>query len=231
MAWTKVKVKRGKRPLIKVAKWLKDNFGNPKDFLFCGGYMRWACSPHGNVNGTDIDIYVTNPQLEDHIKMVYLEKLPKYKLSETPTCYNFNTQGDFGYDVQIIKPTVIDNFVGTGSLKTIIDNFDFTICRIGISAKNVLAKKWMATADKDFMDDEKKKVIRIKNIHCPIGNMYRAIKYCKKGYWFSSREMIKLFLDWDQRDESYRIELLELIQLENPDENDIWQLERLLRFD
>jgi hypothetical protein len=100
--------------------------------------------------------------------------------------------------IQLIKPRKTGNMVATGPMQEVLENFDFTVVRAGLLSPDT------ALVDRDFWDDEKHQRLQIKNIHCPVGSTYRCAKYIKKGYSIRPKEMIKLFLDWDQRDEEYR---------------------------
>jgi hypothetical protein len=108
-------------------------------------------------------------------------------------------------------------------METILENFDFTVVRIGLSNPEV------ALADADFMHDEEKHQLRIKNIHCPISSTYRVMKYRSKGYWPPTLEILKLFFDWDERDEEYKMNIFQFFQKEDPTKEEIDEMERLMR--
>jgi hypothetical protein len=114
-------------------------------------------------------------------------------------------------------------------METILKNFDFTIIRVGIlSEEEVLA-------DADFEHDEKNRLLRFKNIHCPVSSTLRCMKYSRKGYYLRPFESLKLFIDWSNRTDDYRAELVGF--LEKADEGDgltreeVDELEKLMRID
>ena len=136
---------------------------------------------------------------------------------------------------QIIKPVIEGKIVTMGSVEEILGNFDFTITRAAILNPTT------CFVDEDFMEDENRHVLQLKNIHCPVSSLLRCLKYAKKGYWMRPSEALKLFNDWDDRGEDYKINLIELFrksfakdadgkQIEM-EKKEIDELERLLRID
>jgi hypothetical protein len=74
--------------------------------------------------------------------------------------------------------------------------------------------------------------------------VFRLIKYTKRGYWVTPREVLKLFVDWENRDDEYRLKIVELFKKSEsfdpdaPDESkgglskeEIDELEELMRID
>ncbi len=131
--------------------------------------------------------------------------------------------------IQLIKPMKEGRVVSFGSMKEILSNFDFTVIRAG------LLDYTLALVDADFIHDEGARILRLKNIHCPISSTLRCMKYARKGYWLPPFNCIKLFLDWDGRDDNYRIKLIEFLDKANDGEGltqkDIDELEALMRID
>jgi len=137
---------------------------------------------------------------------------------------------------QIIKPVIEGKIVTLGTEEEIINNFDFSIVRAAIlSPTEVLV-------DEDFEEDEKHHLLRLKNIHCPISSLLRCCKYARKGYFMRPAEALKLFNDWVDRGEEYRVRILELFKTSafgekdegNPNgisREEIDELEALLRID
>ena len=82
-----------------------------------------------------------------------------------------------------------------------------------------------------------KRRIVIKNIHCPISSTYRIIKYTRRGYWVNTPEILKLFVDWEDRDDEYKARLMDFFdrladgEAAEPTEQEIMEIERLLRID
>ena len=107
--------------------------------------------------------------------------------------------------LQLIKPVEEGAIVAVGEMEDILNNFDFTVVRCGlISSTEIMA-------DIDFLKDEQKHILRIKNIHCPISSMLRCMKYSRKGYCIKPMEVLKLFADWDNRNDEYKERLYDFL--------------------
>jgi len=232
---------------------LKRGFYEIKDFfkicqesnaVICGGYARYCASPlpmQRLVLAGDVDIF---PRTEGASEKVFkaltsmgFEKRHENKVSITlQPKEDKKDQLDYLPIPQIIKPVTEGSVVTLGSVEEILDNFDFTIARAAIiSSTEVLV-------DEQFEADERKKILRLKNIHCPISSLLRCCKYTRKGYFMRPAEAIKLFNDWTDRGDDYRIRILELFKesakgeksKENPGgmtREEIDELESLLRID
>lgn len=133
--------------------------------------------------------------------------------------------------IQVIKPVLAGAIVTVGTMEAVLNNFDFTIVRVGLLSPT------MALADSEFLEDDKTCKLRFKNIHCPISSTLRAVKYSKKGFWMGALECSKLFIDWSERGEEYRVNLLDLLDKmktpdgEEPSKEDIEELEKLMNID
>ena len=123
---------------------------------------------------------------------------------------------------------VIKKYSFSGPQET-IDNFDFTIARVGITKESL--EKNEAIADVDFKEDDSGNRLNIKNIHCPIAQIYRVSKYMEKGYWLPMRQTLKIVQDWETRPEEYKNKILEVVKKEDPTKEEIQELERLLHID
>jgi len=210
--------------------------------VICGGYARYCASPRKEpVKAGDVDFF---PKTEDgvagmqkdleemgfelrHENHVSITMRPKpceeEKLAYLPT-------------PQIIKPVVEGKIVTLGSVEEILENFDFTIVRAAIiSSTEVLV-------DEEFMVDEAKMILRLRNIHCPVSSLLRCCKYARKGYFMRPGETLKLFNDWTDRGDDYKLRLLDLFKKsadgefseDNPGgmtREEIDELEGLLRID
>jgi hypothetical protein len=55
------------------------------------------------------------------------------------------------------------------------------------------------------------------------------MKYRSKGYWPPTLEILKLFFDWDERDEEYKMNIFQFFQKEDPTKEEIDEMERLMR--
>lgn len=207
----------------------------------CGGYVRYMCSPKKQPHiAGDVDIY--SYSLDDYKRLRELienmnvgGKLYKMNIKhENEVSVTFRDIDDVNHPffisptIQLIKPLKQGAMVLEGDMKTVLENFDFSVVRCGLINENE------AMVDADFFHDEFNNILRLKNIHCPISSTVRCIKYGKKGYWMTPMEALKLFIDWDGRDESYRIEIIETVQRFQKDgitREEIEDLESLMRID
>lgn len=206
------------------------------DAFVCGGYARYCASPLDKpIKAGDVDIYCKNmdtfDMLYQHFKYTGLEVrfdsdvAVTYKKAPKNHWYS-------GPVIQLIKPIDQGAIVASGEMETILSNFDFSVIRCGIVLLE--SGQYMVMADKDFMRDETKKFLRIKNIHCPISSLLRFMKYARKGYDTRPVQLAKLFADWDNRSDAYRERLLELFtnaEAGDLTKDEIDNLEALLRID
>lgn len=221
----KVKIVRNKE----LVKELLKTIGTREAYIM-GGFARHCCSPNKAQNYSDIDIYCRDEKafesMRKKLKSIGLiEHKKEYKVC---IMYRKNKNVFNNLKVQLIKPIEDFNLKTKGSIEDILRNFDFSIARVGILNENY------CIADEDFLKDEKAKKIRVKFIHCPISSTIRLMKYAKKGYKISPREVFKLFMDWDNRDDDYINTLYNLFEKADKGEItdvEIEHLERLLRRD
>jgi len=206
-------------------------FSYPDSFI-CGGYVRYMCAPVTNpIPAGDVDIYSINEGAYKKLFNVFDKQMKLEAKHENEVSLTFKKVTDkdhflFGTPtIQLIKPLNEGAIVAGADMQTILENFDFTVIRIGLKDKNV------ALADKDYIHDETHKVLRLKNIHCPLSSTLRCMKYSKKGYWLPVVETLKLFTDWDERDDDYKIKLMDFLAKEDLSEEDVNELEKLLRID
>ena len=203
--------------------------------VICGGYVRYMCSPQLNpIPAGDIDIYFQNE--EDHdlfIKKIKNAGMEIKHENEISTTFKRTNDPDieFAYcpTIQVIKPKLEGAIVAVGTLEEILDNFDFTVVRVGLVTLEG------ALADDDFLEDELHKKLQIKNIHCPVSSTLRCMKYAKKGYFLHPFEVLKLLSDWENRDIEYRDNLAALLKESHEkgelDQKQIDELESLLWVD
>jgi hypothetical protein len=194
-----------------------------------GGYVRWMCSPKENpTKAGDVDIYCENQDVFDLMKTTLLNLNLKVK-NDNPMALTFETNPEFSKTVQIIKPIKDGAIVAMGGFETILSHFDFTVIRCG------LINETTALVDSDFLHDEERNLLRLKNIHCPISSTLRCMKYAKKGYFLQPSECLKLFADWQNRSDDYKFKIISGLQRieaeEQLSEADINELERLMRID
>ena len=203
--------------------------------FICGGYVRYMASPNTNpVPAGDVDVYCIDPDTFSDLKERFQKDGLKIR-HENPMAITYRRcKGDHIYSacptIQLIKPIKEGKIVAFGSMKEVIENFDFTIIRIGLDPND----KYQALADADFIHDEKNLILRLKNIHCPVSSTLRCMKYAKKRYWLPAFQTLRLFLDWDQRSDEYREKLFEFFNKFEGDgltQEEINELEALMRID
>jgi|GEM_PF-2212729 hypothetical protein len=200
--------------------------------IICGGYVRYMASPRRKVEPPgDVDIYsCTEDAFEANLKEFDALGFDRRHENDMAVTYRQHKEMPWGAApaIQVIKPVIEGAIVAFGSMEEILENFDFTVVRVGLlDPETVLA-------DPDFERDEMERKLRFKNIHCPVSSMLRACKYYKKGYWMRPSEAIRLFIDWDDRSESYRASLIDLLARSKEGElsrEDVEELEALLRID
>lgn len=204
------------------------------DVFICGGYARWCASPKYKPEPAgDIDIYSQSKKAYNLLKKILLnnEKLKIKDENEMAITFEHPLTGKFHYmpPIQIIKPVKDGSIVAVGDKTTILSNFDFTIIRAAIESPTEVM------VDKDFIHDEEKGVLRLKNIHCPVSSLLRCLKYVKKGYWLRPIEAARLFYDWMERDVGYREKVILYIEKADKGEGltkeQVDELERLMRID
>jgi hypothetical protein len=207
----------------------------------CGGFARYCASPVKDVaKAGDVDFFPQSEEsatalLEDLKAMGFVVK------HENHVSYTLEPGKDaigIGYlpTPQVIKPMIEGKIVTLGTPEEILQNFDFTIVRAAILNEDEVL------VDCDFIVDEIKRKLCLKNIHCPISSTLRCCKYARKGYWMPPSEALKLFMEWDARGDEYKIKLLELFKASEKGEatednpfgmtrEQIDELEALLRID
>ena len=180
----------------------------------------------------DIDVYCETEDvfgiLQKALEAANLEVRHENNISLT---YEGKEDGDYAYmpPIQLIKPMQEARIVSFGNKKTILENFDFTVIRAAILTPEEVM------VDADFMHDEKHTLLRLKNIHCPVSSTLRCMKYSRKGYYLRPFECLKLFIDWSDRSDEYRLKLIDF--LEKASENDglskeeVDELEAMMRID
>jgi hypothetical protein len=203
--------------------------------FICGGYARYCASPNvGNRLGKagDVDIYGPTDKTFERVRDYFkFEKVEIRHENDMAITYRRPKSGPYQYcpTIQLIKPMKEGRVVAVGTMEEILENFDFTVVRAAIVNEGTVL------VDADFMHDEERKILRLKNIHCPISSTLRCMKYAAKGYWLPPRQALSLFLDWEARTDAYREELLNFIMRIDNDEKltkeEINKFEALMRRD
>jgi len=204
--------------------------------LICGGYVRYMCSTSKSVERAgDVDVYFPDEDSFTKFRELMEKKYNVSVVHENTMAVTFKKVDDpesplFQTPViQIIKPVKEGKIVATGSLMDILENFDFTVVRCGL----VTAES--ALVDADFEHDEPRRILRLKNIHCPVSSTLRCMKYSRKGYWLPPMQAVRLFLDWDNRDLDWKTKLFTFLKAaetgEGLTQKDIDELEAMMRVD
>jgi len=221
--FVEVRVFRGFTEIQNIYYMIHDHGG-----IILGGYVRWMCSPILKpVPATDLDVY--SPTKEIFAKMEETFKNKGFEMkneNDLAIMYKPFKKDHMMFPcptVNLIKPMKEGVVVTQGSMEDILVNFDFTVVRIGLLSPHV------ALADADFLHDEEKKFLRIKNIHCPISTTYRLMKYNRKGYWPGTRQTLEVFIDWENRDEEYKMKIMEFVNKEDPSKDEIDEMEKMMR--
>ena len=191
-----------------------------------GGYVRYMCSQRRKPPlPNDVDVYCPNTESFEWVKAEceYQKREIKHE-NDMSITYKLRDH-DLHPSLQLIKPMRKGSIISDGPIEEILESFDFTICRLGL-----IEPEW-ALGDESFIEDDKKRQIIIKNIHCPISSTLRAMKYAKKGYFLNTRECLKLFIDWEGRSEEYRLEIITLLGKGELTKEEIEDLEVLMRID
>ena len=204
--------------------------------FICGGYARYCMSPNQNpALPVDIDIYTPNEKIFEELKFYFIDKERLKVKHENKISITFHRpkEGKYAYHlpIQIIKPIkeghIVTSFTN-GDILQVLRSFDFTVIRCALIDQHI------GYTDADFEHDEKEKIIRIKNIHCPVSSTLRCMKYSKRGYYLPPTQVVKLMVDWMDRDDDYRMKILDYIQKLNEyniTQEEIDELESLLNVD
>lgn len=208
--FVKLPILRGFTEIKKLYELMKD-----KNAYICGGYARYCCSSAKKIAQTDdVDIYCKDEETFNDLKKIFTDKEFENK-HENEISVVFIPPVLF-YPcpkINLIKPKEEFHVKTNGTVEEILENFDFTVTRIAIINENE------CIADEDFVEHEKMQILVIKNIHCPVSSALRFCKYYKKGYWSRPLQIMKLFINWDERGSDYKNRLCELLVKIEEDKN------------
>lgn len=129
-------------------------------------------------DGVDIDVYCIAP---DHKSAMEL--------------YNRLVQQLSGIDyIQIHLPQVTEFYTTWATHPYfIVSQFDISIARVWMEDKNQI--KWIE--GESPLDDAKNRQIKVMRIVNPIKEVYRIVKYAKRGFSIDKQSILKLFLEWE----------------------------------
>lgn len=233
--WVQIPVRRG---IFEISRLLdmRDEYGG----RIIGGYARYCCSERENPHhANDVDIFPIGEFEFERPAEVFeswraglaVHGLTIKHENEVSITYEKPESGDFMAcpSIQLIKPMTQGAILTEGTLEDVLGHFDFSCVRVALNPDRKTATAWAS-----FAEDDKKGLIRILNIHCPISSLLRVCKYARKGYYCRPAEAMKLFLDWDQRSADYKSKIVELFQkggLGEISKEEIEELEKLLNVD
>lgn len=222
-----IRVTPNKSRIKRIRKILRMISGNG---YIIGGYARYCCSKKKKPETPqDIDIYSITEQAFEALRVEFDKEFTLVKESEVSCTYKWKTP------LNLIKPVLVGAIVGVGEPETILNSFDFTVAKACIMSED------KAVVHELFHDHDAGNLLVIEHIHCPVSAVYRIMKYYKKGYWVRPIEVLKLFFNWDNRDDEYRSKLIEFIQSaeefhksggeDKLSEEEIQELERMMFID
>lgn len=222
----------GRFKIVRNKELLLDLFENiiQGDGFVCGGFARLSISESSNpIPCGDIDIYCRGQAQFDAI-LLRMKKLGYFEQRTSEAANTMRSSFGGSLPIQLIKPLNQGHVLLTSeNPEDILDNFDFTIARAAITQESL--KDDQGIADVDFPEHDKKKLLKVKNIHCPIAQVYRIAKYIEKGYWCNIQTIIQVFEDWIERPDSYKRKIRDVILKGEPTKEEIRELEALLHID
>lgn len=169
-----------------------------KGFI-AGGFARYCVSENINpICPGDIDVFTGDMGTFTDIYLAFKANPSLKQRSDTEIETKFEYVFKEGFkkevlNIQLIKPVHISNMNSRGDFISVLTNFDFTISKAAILANG---EAWM---HHQFERDDRGGHLVIEKIHCPISSMKRVIKYAQKGYTIESKELLKLFKDYETR--------------------------------
>lgn len=194
--------------------------------FIAGGFARYCVSERSELSCPgDIDIFTEDM---GHFTDIYLAFKANHRLkqrtnTEIETKFDYIFKEGFKKEtlsIQLIKPVHISNMNSKGNFISVLTNFDFTISKAAILANGD------AWAHHQFDRDDLGGHLVIEKIHCPISSMKRVIKYTQKGYTIESKEMLKLFKDYEARPNDWKVLVEEGLSQDRAD----WPVDRQNEF-
>lgn len=174
-----------KLPLLRNQEIIKDLYTFlGTDCIVAGSFVANSCSPTPVPYG-DIDLFTTtNQQFQKIVHKFSKVGLYPYRISMYATTYNFKQQV-----IQVVNPLFkMCNCGKENELIELFKRFDFPICMVGTT----LSSPDSAFADPDFIEQDRNRVIKVKNMGNPLATMQRLIKYKVKGYDCPAAEILNI---------------------------------------
>ncbi len=176
----------------------------------------------------DIDIFSYNTDAFNSMKTLlsgYEGIVPEFENPMLARFKKYDHSSDkkiFEYSIDLVVPRVAEYLLTVGTPESVIAHFDFTVSRAAI----ISHKK--ALVDMGFKKDCKNKRLVIGHIVCPLSTVQRIGKYAKKGYTIGTKEVLKLFMEYQKRDTTM---MEELFGKENLTQEEIGQLMTMVYID
>ena len=178
--------------------------------FIAGGFARWVLSPNDTTPCPgDIDIYFQDEPSYSMAKFVLGKEGFKIAL-ETNNALTLNPPNSAEFDeplnIQLIKPS--NN--RQGSVYDVLDAFDLNICQAALVIKDDNTLKGYVS--QGFNWGEANQRMHILNISSPLATLQRCMKYAGRGYKISSKNLMKVFIEWDGRSADERTRIRNLME-------------------
>ncbi len=190
------------------------------DASILGGFARYCASESTTSNQvSDIDIFFKSQlQFNQFIGDFYKFKNVKFNKYYKNTRYNktYESGNSITFEInvdniavkclQLIKPIDDNKILTVGEPEKIMSRFDFSITKAWIDKSFQHVR-----IDKNLLNDDLHKKIRVLKIESPITALLRIQKYAKKGYHASPVEILNILKDWDSKNSEYKEKMYNIV--------------------
>lgn len=155
-----------------------------------GSFIAGGCvrSILNNEPISDVDVFSNSE--ESYLNTIEQLKLIGYKeLFSNPMLVRLKSTRI----IDMVKPRTGDYLRTVGTPEEVISFFDFTVARAAIISDSE------ALVDENFAAHSRSKKLQIEHIVCPVTQVRRISKYLAKGYKITFKETIKIFLEFQTR--------------------------------
>jgi hypothetical protein len=177
----------------------KDNLG-----YIAGGMARYMCSPKAKPSeARDVDVFTSGEESYNKLVQIFRYKENLIVKHENDISITFRTDYNEVWKdcpmINLVKPICKGKLLTfANKIEDILNNFDFSICRVGIISETE------CIACSEFLHDEKNNNISILKMESPVATIMRIAKYAKKGYKINVPEVVSILKEWDDRGLEYR---------------------------
>lgn len=177
--------------------------------FLAGGFPRWCASPRRDpAPPEDADVFCPDEVALARVRCA-LEAFGHRLVRENRVSFVYagcwRLLGRSVPPVNVVKPVDEGRVYTRGSMLEVLHNFDFTICKAGIKDERT------ALVHAAFYADEGARRLRFTRIHTPVTGIVRAIKYSRKGYRISLRELMRVFAFWDEQKRGFRSKVKKIL--------------------